>query len=471
MKKRYLLHLLWIIPLGVGFYHMIKPSPDYTSQKSELYQIDNINFLYDLTFADSNNEVKSEQEIFDTTLSIINDAEEFLMIDLFLFNDDYDHSDLSTDYPSISSDLAEALVKKKQTNPDMPIYFISDPINSFYRTYIPKHVETMLDEGIAYLETDLSVLRDSNPLYSGFYRTYGKWLTSSDRQYLPNVLRPMGPKVNIPSYLSMLNFKANHRKTVMSEKQGMIASWNPHDGSGYHSNIAFTFEGPVLQDLLKSEIAVFNEASQSNESVPTLQTEETDGQYGVQLLTEFEIKQHILQLLNQAKAEDQIKVGLFYLSDRDVIRAMKDASNRGVHVQLILDINQDAFGNEKIGIPNRPVAHELNEYQNIDIRWYRTHGEQYHSKFIYHDDGHTATIIGGSANFTRRNLDDYNLETDLLITGDRSSELFIKVNEYYDRIWTNEGGTYTTDYEEHAEDVWWKTVIYHIQEFTGLSTF
>ena len=78
---------------------------------------------------------------------------------------------------------------------------------------------------------------------------------------------------------------------------------------------------------------------------------------------------------------------------------------------------------------------------------------------------------GGSANFTRRNLDDYNLETNVLITAQADSEFAEDVTGYYDILWTNEGAEYTLDYEEEAEESLVKTILYRVQEFTGLSTF
>lgn len=46
-----------------------------------------------------------------------------------------------------------------------------------------------------------------------------------------------------------------------------------------------------------------------------------------------------------------------------------------------------------------------------------------------------------------------------------------EVTAYYDRIWHNEGGHYTVDYTVHAENSWWKNMVYFIQERFGTSTF
>src|SRR5699024_11624692 len=100
--------------------------------------------------------------------------------------------------------------------------------------------------------------RDSNYLYGGYYRTFFTWIKPGGLKILLNALSPMDDKVGIGSYLRLLNFKANHRKTIMNEKEAVIASLNPHDGSSLHSNIAVKFSGDTLNDLLKSENAVID---------------------------------------------------------------------------------------------------------------------------------------------------------------------------------------------------------------------
>ncbi len=51
-------------------------------------------------------------------------------------------------------------------------------------------------------------------------------------------------------------------------------------------------------------------------------------------------------------------------------------------MRVLLDPNKDAFGFEKSGLPNRQVASELIAASDgaIKLRWYRTHGEQFHAK-------------------------------------------------------------------------------------------
>ena len=78
-------------------------------------------------------------------------------------------------------------------------------------------------------------------------------------------------------------------------------------------------------------------------------------------------------------------VAAFYLSKRDIIKSILKASKNGAEVHIILDPNRDGFGYEKYGTPNQATAHELLKKSNgnIKLRWYKTHGEQFHTKFNF----------------------------------------------------------------------------------------
>src|SRR5699024_11237396 len=105
---------------------------------------------------------------------------------------------------------------------------------------------------------------------------------------------------------------------------------------------------------------------------------------------------------------------------------------------------------EKNGVPNKPVANELISYETPpEIRWYKSSGEQYHSKFLMLETEDEIIFNGGSANFTRRNLDDYNLETNMMVTAQKDSDFSRQVTRYYEVLWTNEGARS----EEHTSEL------------------
>ncbi|WP_418199671.1 phospholipase D-like domain-containing protein [Alkalihalobacterium sp. APHAB7] len=165
---------------------------------------------------------------------------------------------------------------------------------------------------------------------------------------------------------------------------------------------------------------------------------------------------------------------MFNLSESKVVSSLISSANRGVKVNLILYPNEEIFGNENIGTSNRPVAADIEEYgnENIQIRWYNTHDEQYHSKLILIERQVSSTIIGGSANFTRRNLNDFNLDTSLRIVAPKENEIMTVVSNYFSTLWNNKNGTFTVDSNEYLNDFpYYKRLLFRIQKKTGLTTF
>jgi len=190
------------------------------------------------------------------------------------------------------------------------------------------------------------------------------------------------------------------------------------------------------------------------------------------LITEEKIKDNLLREINASTSVDSIKMGMFYLSDRDVIKALLAASERGVNIKIILDPNKDAFGRKKKGIPNRPVAYELVTRSNgkIQLKWYATHGEQFHSKIIFFESPNKpSTVILGSANLTKRNIGNKNLEMNILLKAKNSVALIREIQEYFDLIWNDD--KYTLEYKTYASKSIWKKFIYRFTEFWGAATY
>ena len=181
----------------------------------------------------------------------------------------------------------------------------------------------------------------------------------------------------------------------------------------------------------------------------------------------------MISTLDATGQGDSIDIAMFYLSDRGVIRALLDADRRGAKTRIILDPNKDSFGREKGGIPNRQVAYELTRKSSgrILVRWFDTHGEQFHAKLVVVRHAGRLTMFGGSANLTRRNLRDYNLEADLMVIAPRDATVSRRVMGYVERIWTNRGGQYTVEYETYEDRSILKRLVYRVQEFAGLSSY
>ncbi|MBN8194055.1 phospholipase D family protein [Bacillus sp. NTK074B] len=461
-------------------YNRIKPLPPGISYAGDTYTIPDkdVEFLYDLTYQKDGKE-QYDQSIFDEVYQTIEEADDFLILDLFLVNG-YTKGD--RDYPKISETLSRKIKEQMKKKPDLKVVFISDVVNRTYGSHEAKQIEPLEKLGAEVVFTDLNRLRDPNLLYSGVWRTALGWFGQDGYGWLPNPMAPSAPKVTMRSYLKLLNVKANHRKVVITEDAGLVLSANPHDASGFHSNIAFKVKGAILRDMVKAEKAVaafsggnpdaFPTEEEVNDSIKDLPPSKSSVK--AQLLTEREIQKGVVKALDDAKKGDEVWIGMFYLADRDIIDAIEDAAERKVDIRLVLDPNQNAFGQEKIGLPNLPIAAELHKLENehITIRWYNTNKEQYHTKFIYVKGKDQSTVIGGSGNYTSRNMDDYNLEENLKLTAPSDSETMKEIDDYFDRIWNNKNGTYTLDYEKYQDKLpAFKYAMYILQKIFQVTTY
>ncbi len=467
--KLWIILLLLIIPIIVS---LCVKMPKGTNFAGNYHSIDDFGFIYDLSY-EKDGEAVRELNILDENIRLINEAEEYVIADLFLFNDEYNKE--NGVYPKSVEKVCNALIAKKAENPDMPVYLITDPINNFYGAYEQKYI-TMLKEGnVEVVITDLDKLKDSNPLISGYYRCYTKWFGTKGLNWLPNFFEKAAHKVNLRSVIKLANFKANHRKVVITEKEAIVSSANPHDPSSYHSNIAVWMKGDIISDLLETEKTVIEISGGKVPDVEyanTASSSETGAK--MRIITEEEIKNAILDNINKTGDGDEILLGIFYISDFDILSALGDAADRGADVKIVADPNKDAFGIEKNGSPNRSALCELSrEHENVTVRWYATKGEQYHGKttlFNFEKEGKTVVILG-SANYTRRNIGGFNLETDAEIIMDASDERAKEINTYFDRIWNNEDGEYTLPIEAYYEDGFFMGILWKIQEATGLCSW
>ena len=457
-----LILLLIIIPI---IYSLNTKNPPGTNLSSDFVDAD-CEFLYDLTYLKDGKRLH-EKRIFNQEMELIKNAQDFLMLDFFLFNDEYPNT---MNFPNQVEEMTDLLIAKKKEKPEMPILFVTDPINNFYGAYEEDNLKRLRENGIEVVVTDLNKMRDSNALVSGIYRAYLQWLGTSGGGWIKNFFDKDAVKVNVRSILKLANFKGNHRKVLISEKEALVASANPHDPSAHHSNVAMVFRGKSMEDLIKSESIFFDKLPSIIENY---KAEEVTSPYKLRVITEGKIYDEISKNIRETKKGDEINLGIFYLSEFRILRELGEAAKRGVDVKIIADLNKDAFGLEKNGSPNRPALSELKEdYPDINIRWYQTSGEQFHTKFIYFDfkDKDPLAILG-SANYTRRNLDNFNLETNLAVEIKKDSPMAGEMKNYYARIWNNEDGDYTLPIQDFYEGRLIMRILWKIQEKTGLCTW
>lgn len=468
-----LICLFVLLYIGVVLWHTYKPMPAGTSYEGELHRTDDVEMLTDLTYSqtESKKGMQHENEIFDEVFAMIDRAEEFVVTDFFLYNRYYDENE---DFPELAETLTKKLTEKKEENPDMPVILITDPVNTGYGSYETEEIKALEAAGVDVIVTKLDPLRDSTPIYSGVYRIFFQWWGQKGEGWLPNPMASEAPKMTARSYLKLLNVKANHRKVIATEEGVLVNSGNPHDASGWHGNVAFKAGGPVINDVLEAEEAVSRYSGGPDQFPRTEAEEEPGGRYGVQYITESKILDHVLEDIKKAGKGDEVWLAMFYIANRDVIDALYDAEDRGAEVRLILDPNENAFGNKKTGLPNKPVVDEMLEESDgkIKVKFYNTVIGQYHTKLVYVKTADAAVISSGAVNMTDRALDDYNLESNIRITAPPDSPLAGEMDAYLKRLWTNEDALFTIEADEKLDSLsQLQRVVYGLQELLKLTTY
>lgn len=480
-SSRPLLHpLRWIALLLLSAWLMtsgcqaFRPLPEGLSIASPLRDLQQAELLIDQTYVTSSGERVSEQQVFNEVLRLIAQARKLVLVDMFLFND-FAGKD---SYRPLSAELTAALVQAREQYPQMPVVLITDPFNTLYGGIRNGHLEQLQAAGVSVVMTDLSQLPASNPTWTGIWTLCCSYLgNSTEGGWLPN---PVGEgKVTLRSYLHLINFRANHRKTLVVDEgdnwTGLVTSGNPHDASSRHSNNALRFSGAAALDLLASEIAVLRFSSEIDTSGWPVAPEPTTAatpDTQLHVLTEAAIRDALLQMVDSAQPGDKLDLEVFYFSHRPLIEALIRAQQRGVQLRVLMDANRDAFGREKNGVPNRQVAWDLHK-AGIEVRWCATQGEQCHRKWLRLDraDG-SSELITGSANFTRRNLDDLNLETSMRLLAPAQQPIMQAAREQFERSWSNPNGEqHSLPYAEFADHSRWRYGLYRFMEFSGISTF
>ncbi len=429
---------------------------------------ENVSLLIDDTCVDAAGPRQVEQDIFASVFEMIDAAESFILLDFFLMNEFL--YEPGPGMRHLSQELVDVLVAKRKANPEVRITFITDPVNTVYGAIEAPQFSALQDAGVRVVWTNLDKLRDSNPIISKPWRMLVKpWGTGSGKA----LKNPMGAgRVSVRSFLKMLNFKANHRKVVITEKSLLITSANPHSGSSAHWNVALRVDGAGRTMACESESAILRMSGAEGIQPPDDQVKISEGRYRLELLTERKIKEKVLALLGRVQSGTRVDLSMFYLSDKDVIKALIAAKKAGGEVRVILDPAKDAFGRTKNGIPNRQSAARLVK-AGIPLRWADTHGEQCHVKMLYVEQAEeTATLLLGSCNYTRRNMDNFNAECNMAVSAVRDDPNMRRAREIFDRWWSNtEGRTYTTDYKTFEDRSVRRTLRAWLMERSGMGTF
>lgn len=475
----------------------IKNPPVGVNYESPLRDAKNVDFHYDLTYLDKDGNIKYDRNLWEATYKVVDNAKDYLIIEMFLFNDIY-NKDVEK-FPEFAKEYTERLVKKKKENPNLKVYALLDENNNLYGSFEHPFITQMKEAGIDVIMVDIYKLKDTFPWYSPIWRTAIKpFGNPQGKGWIGNFYGPMWPKLTVRNLLRALNVKADHKKVFLNENEVVVSSANIHDPSYFHENVAIYADGDITKDVLDnlqkvaqfsdSEINIENEINKNiqineNKNIGIEKMNnfkdldfsiENNGDYKIQYLSEAKIGEHLDKDIDSLKAGDELLMGMYFLADKDIVDKLIKASNRGAKIKIIFDRSRDAFGMSTNGLPNKPVSKKLKKKTKgkIEVKWYFTNNEQYHTKItlMKKTDG-TVIIHTGSANLIRKNIRGYIMDSNFRIITNENSKLTKDIYTYFDRLWENKDGIFTLNFDDEPTTSGFSDIMYEILNAAQLGSF
>lgn len=446
-----ILGLAWIL------YSRYKPIPEEIQPppRKFLVEDEDIQFIADVQWG-KEDERKVERNIFDAQRRLIADAQQYVIIDVFLFNQH--HIDVE-DYVPTTRIIADTVKEK-----NIPVLFLTDPINIHYGTAVCLPLEWMRDAGATVCITDIDRLPENNIILGPLYRPFA--FLGTGRGYIESPLKK-GEKITIRAALKAMCAKGNHRKVVIADDTVNVSSSNMEDSSSYYGNVGVEIRHAGIAAYYARASASLAHYSGCEWGARLIDGDGVNAEIEVTPLFGKHILKALLDDIRNTGPGDRIYCFMLFLSHRRIINDLIRAQRRGVQISVVLDSNTNSFGKEKMGVPNQPVAQELVRRSDIEVRWVEGRLLEFHTKFLaIVKDGSLIAHLG-SANFTRRSLLGTNLEANCRICAPEGTQIHADVNKYCERIMKK---PYSLPHERHRFSIW-KYIFYRIQEHTGFASF
>jgi hypothetical protein len=412
--------------LSLALWNSAKPLPPGThilSQVSRLSESD-VDFLY---------AAPRQQDLPAPEMSAIDRAEQLIVLDR----------------SPVTRDLAQHLLARKRARPNLKIVLVTDPGNEVFGGTAAQTLSSLEEAGLIVARVRLDRLRDSNPLYSALWRlVFGWWSDPFDET---------SGRVTFPAWSRMQNFKADQRQLVIADDGS--GGWNAIIGPA-GAPAGLILRGPLARAMIAGElqIAAWSTDDDRLPASPPMDVRGV-GSIDARFLTEGAIETALLDAIAAAGSGDQIRIAVQDLSDRRVIAAALGAAARGAHLQVLLARNP---------VPNRAVAGELlrDGGGRIEVRWCPVEAEASLLKLLMVRHRNDLWMNLGSANFTRRNLGDLNLEAGVELRMPAQAPPARAAIDYFARVWS--GAAAQPELADQSPTAYWR---YRFAEATGLSSF
>ncbi len=461
-----------------------------------------VRFLSDLTAADATGAPLHQRQINAELLRMIGQARDFLVLDGGLFGDlpaaGPGASRMRAAAP-VAAALTDAILQARQLHPGLLVLLLVDPASSRLNIGTAA-LQRLRAAGIAVVPVDVSRLRAPDATFAGLWQLCCSWWTPlAAAGDWPNPLGVGSAGVSFGLWGDTPGYQRSHRQLLIGDNgagrlTGMVFSRPLNAEASLHSAVALQLTGGSLEPLLESEFVVAQFSGWSgggdmqehaqrlfelrHHGAASAISSTTSGGSAdtarVRVLSEASIADELLQRINAAGSHDSIEIAALYLSQRDLVRALIDAAWRGATVRVLLDPGKDGYGFERSGLPNRQVASELLSASDgaVRVRWYRTHGEQFSPGFALVRSAGRAWLMVGTAELSRRDLDDFNLAAAFIAELPGTAAASIDALSWFDTLWYNRaaGGTeYSSDadvYTDASQLDYWQ---YRLLEASGAS--
>jgi len=353
------------------------------------------------------------------------------------------------DRSPVTRELGQHLSARKRLRPNLKIVLVTDPGNAAFGGTPPATLNFLERSGIIVARVRLDRLRDSNPLYSGFWRLlFGWWSDPFDE--------PAG-RVSLTAWSRMQNRKADQRQLVIADDGA--GGWNAVIAPA-GAPAGLILRGSLARAMIASELQIAAWSTDDDRIPPTPPMDVRGvGTIDARFLTEGAIATALIDAIGAAGNGDEILVAVENLSDRRLIAAALGAAARGAHLQLLLARNR---------MPNQPVAGELlrGGGGRIEVRWYPVVPGTLRSNLLVVRHRTDLWVNFGSAAFTRRGLEDLNLESNVELRMPARAAAARAVSDYFARAWA--GAAADSGSADESAGAYWR---YRFAEATGLSSF
>ena len=443
-----------------------------------------VTFMDDITGADAYGHGFSSRDIFDAMLRNIGAARSLVVLDCHLCTDLHRSApDAIASLTPRASQLVDALVAAKAAVPQLQVVVIADPVNDLYGSWPAPELARLRAVGIEVVKANLSILPDRNVLYSPPWRLLLKWWSPPDSGggWLPNPYSDEGPWFTARAWAQLANLKSSDRRVLITDDghgalTALAGTTEPAMANSTDTVTALQVNGPAVAPLLVSELDLAHAFGwRGAVMVPRADAARPlaadPNALELRWLGEGAIRDALLEHISAATGRDTIDIASDTLSERGVIAALLGASHRGATVRMILDPHKSS---SLWSSANQAVASELIAASDgrIHVAWYRTHSEAFRAALILIHGAGPTWMVTGSASLTRRDLGDYDLALDAVLSAPPAAPPVATAQAFFDTLWNDRGPPgieYTADADTWTDPSQLRYWAYRLMEVLGIS--